>query len=122
MHGWTDIPNVPNLDAPALPECRLNGQPWPAFAKRTWSIWSSMPHTVRWSDADWLFAEDCLELVVRCAAENSAVALWTESRNRQRIMGTTMDARMGLRIRYVPATDPAAAVDGVASLDDYRQL
>jgi hypothetical protein len=37
-------------------------------------------------------------------------------------MGTTFDARQGMRIRYTQPADPNAASEGVAVLDQYRNL
>ncbi|MEV2236688.1 hypothetical protein [Micromonospora sp. NPDC049891] len=50
----------------------------------------------------------------------------TELRIREKLLGTTLDARRDLRIRYVdpkPAASPAGAAGaGVTKLDDYRSL
>jgi len=67
------------------------------------------------------YAVDSLELVVRANAVDAPVSVWSELRAREKAMGTTWDARQGMRIRYVPpgTEGPAASV---ASLDAYRDL
>ena len=52
-----------------------------------------MPHTICWQASDWAFCADTLEIVVRCAADDASVGLWTDLRARERAMATTFDAR-----------------------------
>ena len=48
------------------------------------------------------------------------IGLATELRNREKVLGTTIDSRRDLRIRYTePASSPPA---GVTNLDQYRNL
>ncbi len=48
------------------------------------------------------------------------IGLATELRNRENVLGTTIDSRRDLRIRYTePASSPPA---GVTNLDQYRDL
>ena len=48
------------------------------------------------------------------------IGLATELRNREKGLGTTIDSRRDLRIRYTePASSPPA---GVTNLDQYRDL
>ena len=48
------------------------------------------------------------------------IGLATELRNREKVLGTTIDSRRDLRIRYTePASSPPA---GVTNLDQYRDL
>ena len=48
------------------------------------------------------------------------IGLATELRNREKGLGTTIDSRRDLRIRYTePASSPPA---GVTNLDHYRDL
>jgi hypothetical protein len=78
-----------------------------------------MPHCRLWSDADWQFAADALELAA-VFVETGHLATAAELRLRERVMGTTYDARMAMRIRYVdPASTPSAPV---VSLDNFRDL
>ena len=65
------------------------------------------------------FALDTLEVAAALYA-GGTVGLVAELRNREKIMATTLDARQGLRIRYIePASSPPA---GVTNLDQYRDL
>jgi len=79
-----------------------------------------MPHAVLWHPSDWRFAMDTA-LLVAAGHEGGRVA--SEVRQRERVMGTTVDARRGLRIRYVdPGVQVAPEPPGVTVLDDYREL
>lgn len=65
-------------------------------------------------------ALDTLELAAQFY-DGGPVALATELRNREKVLGTTLDFRRDLRIRY---TQPGAsdAPAGVTQLDSYRDL
>ncbi|QZH58859.1 hypothetical protein K1X22_21775 [Mycolicibacterium farcinogenes] len=71
---------------------------WPKEALRKWRAWSTMPHAKNWTAAEWELAFDSLE-VAASFIETSRVA--TELRNREKLLGTTAEARRNLRIRYV---------------------
>lgn len=117
-HDWTEIPDVPySGDVPELPE-RKDGAKWPTRTLEKWSSWSSMPHCSLWGPAEWDFALDTLEIAAQFHAGDTKLA--TELRNREKVLGTTGDARRDLRIRYVPVRveEPAE----VTRLDDYRDL
>lgn len=120
VHDWTEVENIRFQGAPPLPEVRSNGEPWPARTLQKWAAWSTMPHAKLWSPEDWDFAVDALEL----AAEfhSGAYRLATELRNRERVLGTTMDFRRDLRIRYVDAAPERPEPASVTSMDDYRDL
>jgi hypothetical protein len=119
---WSVVPNTPHTGGPKLPR---REQGWPAMTQRWWKAVSTMPHCRLWSDSDWSFALDTA--IVAAAFHSGSVAAAAELRHREKLLGTTLDARRDLRIRYV---DPGAkaeaedqgeeAVPGVASLDDYR--
>jgi hypothetical protein len=81
-----------------------------------------MPHTRLWIGADWQFALDTAELAARAAEDDAAAALYAELRARERVLGTTRDARIGQRIRYVPQADTDPGDGSVALLDSYRDL
>ena len=78
---------------------------------------------VLWTRTDWAFAVESLHVAARTVENQSDPKWFSELRQRERIMGTTLDARRDLRIRYVPAV---AAVEEtrseVVELDDYRSL
>lgn len=111
---------TPFAGGPDLPPCRWNGQPWSESAQRTWAAWAGMPHCVLWQASDWSFALATLELAARFR-DGGGTGLATELRNREKVLGTTLDFRRGLRIRYV---EPGAAATpaSVTSLDLYRDL
>lgn len=115
-HEWIEVENTPyDGERPSLPR-RSGG--WPAATRRWWEVVSRMPHCRLWSEADWQFAVDTAEVHARWArGEGSA----SEVRIREKLLGTTLDARRDLRIRYVDPK-PAAAPAGVVKLDDYREL
>lgn len=98
-HDWTEVENVPFNDAPPLPD-RSNDRPWPARILQKWKVWSSMPHCILWTAADWEFAFDTLEIAANLL-ESGRVGLATELRCREQVLGTTEDYRRDLRIRYV---------------------
>lgn len=124
-HEWSEVRDVPFAGGPRLPRYRLNGRPWPQLTKRWWSAVSTMPHCVLWSDGDWSFALQTA--LVAAEFHDGDVRSAGELRQREKILGTTLDARRDLRIRYLPATPPADEVENespaeVAVLDEYRDL
>ena len=118
VHEWTDVPNVPNTNVYPLPPLRCDGEPWSQQARAKWEAWSVMPHAALWSDAEWHFVMDTLELCELFYGGNSKVA--SEIRNREKVFGTTLEFRRDLRIRYVDAKEHTPAA--VADMDDYREL
>jgi hypothetical protein len=114
-HEWQEVPKVPFEGGPKLPcESRFS---WPQRTKEWWAVVSRMPHCVLWAESDWAFAIDTAYLhAAYCADVRHA----NELRQRERIMGTTMDARRDLRIRYVESL-PEEQREGVTAIDEYRQ-
>lgn len=115
---WTEVVNVPFTGGPKLSARMANGNPWPETIRDRWKVYSSMPHCVLWSAADWRFAVDTM-LVASKFEESYDPRHAAELRNREKVMGTTMDFRRDIRVRYI---DPPAAGLAVAKLDDYRDL
>lgn len=117
---WIDVPDVPFAGGPKLPATQPDGLPWPRGIARRWKVWSTMPHCVIWSESDWQFALDTLVIAARFDVSATTTDA-AEMRNREKVMGTTMDYRRALRIRYI---DPAslAPLKSVANLDDFRAL
>ncbi|AID58821.1 hypothetical protein PBI_GAIA_1 [Mycobacterium phage Gaia] len=130
MTEWVEVENVPFEKAPELParsparevvdgEVTEVPRRWPAEAVRKWRAWSRMPHCVMWSDADWEFAFDSLE-VAASFIETRRASLATELRNREKVLGTTADFRRDLRIRYVEPQQDKPKLTVVEN--DFRDL
>lgn len=119
-HDWTEVVNTPFDGAPDLPEARSDGRPWPARTRQKWSAWSSMPHCTLWGPSEWDFALDSIELAAQFHEGNPRLA--TELRNRERVLGTTVDYLRDLRIRYVEAAVERPEAASVTVMDDYRDL
>ncbi len=118
-HEYVEIPNVP---APGreLPATMPNGKAWPYSTEGWWANISTMPHTVLWTESDWQFAYDTAYIAAMFHATGRHL-LATELRNREKIMGTTLEFRLGLRIRYVDPVEEDIPAE-VTRLDDFRDL
>lgn len=127
-HDWTEVDDVPyDGPRPELPEKRTvmtQFGPQDVALREMTKVWwesaSTMPHCVLWTPSDWSFA--LTTALVADAAFSGGVGAATELRNREKVLGTTVDYRRDLRIRYI---DPNAKVEqpaGVVALDDYRDL
>lgn len=79
-----------------------------------------MPHCVLWGPAAWEFAFDTMELAAMMHEGNAKVA--AEVRARQKVLGTTFDARSAQRIRYVDPPTDNEELATVARIVDYRDL
>jgi hypothetical protein len=107
-HEWVEVVDRPfDGRVPKLPP-RKGG--WPAATKRWWATVSRMPHCTLWSDADWQFALDTA--LIAAAFHEGDVRTATELRQREKILGTTVDARRDLRIRYVDVGDAVQVEPG----------
>lgn len=61
-----------------------------------------------WQASDWQFAMDTTDITAAWI-DGGTVGLATELRNREKVLGTTLDYRRDLRIRYTePASSPPA--------------
>jgi len=130
VHEWVEVPATPYTGPrPKLPS-RFRIDPehgvkvrveWPARTKAWWATISRMPHCRLWTAADWEFALDTAEAHARFA---EGITNGTELRIREKLLGTTLDARRDLRIRYVDqeAGEQQQRPAGVLNLDDYRGL
>jgi hypothetical protein len=58
--------------------------------------------------------------MVHASASHGSVTAMGELRQREKIMGTTVDARRDLRIRYIDPEPEAPIIAAVASIDDRR--
>jgi hypothetical protein len=119
VHDWVEVADVPFEVGMELPEFRADGRSWPERTKAKWEAWRSMPHAKLWYPAEWSFALDTLELAADFH-KTGEPRFGTELRNREKVLGTTLDYLRGLRIRYVePCADTPA---DVANMSDYRDL
>ena len=124
---WTEVQNVPySGERPDLPKTRTvisrEGQEsvtLQAMTKQWWEAISTMPHCVLWTSSDWMFALSTATVADAAFCGVSSAA--TELRNREKVLGTTVEYRRDLRIRYVdaPAKEQPAEVANIA---DYRDL
>jgi hypothetical protein len=115
-HEWTEVEAVPFEGAPKLPKPDP-GRSWPSATVRWWKAISRMPHCVLWDESDWIFALNTA--LVAAAFHGGDIKAATELRQREKVMGTTVDSRRDLRIRYIePAADKAEDIPNIA---DYRR-
>lgn len=124
-HDWTSVPNRPYTGPrPELPLTRQvmvkNGEveivPIEERTREWWRVISSMPHCILWTDSDWVFALDTA--MIHASAVYGSVTAASELRQRERILGTTMDARRDLRIKYIDdeAEKEVSLTTGVAGV------
>lgn len=124
---WTEIQNIPyDGPIPELPLTRtyinpkgeIQEVPIENRTRYWWEAISKMPHCILWQPSDWQFALDTA--MVHASASHGSVTAMGELRQREKIMGTTVDARRDLRIRYIdPKLDePVIAV--VTNIDERR--
>ena len=119
-HDWTEVEDVPAAGR-KLPARMPSGMAWPAWTKRWWGTVSTMPHTALWTDSDWEYAFVTATIHADWLAKGTT-SLAKELRDREKVLGTTLDYRRDLRIRYVPVKAEDEGPAGVARLDDYRDL
>lgn len=118
-HDWVEVLNVPYEGEKPNPG-RL-----PAATKHWWDVVSSLPHCILWEPGDWQFAVDTAR--IHAAFSRGELARAQELRVREKAMGTTMDARRDLRIRYIdpeatrPAEMGAEVPDNVTEFSDDRR-
>jgi hypothetical protein len=125
---WTEVPSTPFAGVvPALPDVReivnkagdITVHPIPAQTLTWYASVTSMPHCVLWSPSDWAFCLDTA--LIHAQAVTGVVSAMSELRQREKIMGTTVDSRRDLRIRYVELEDEVATLAPVDNIDDRRQ-
>lgn len=134
-HEWTLVADVPfEGEVPvSLPESRLidtkTGQEVVDVSPLTAAWWADvcrMPHCVLWTATDWQFAlVTALVADLAFCGDKGAAA---ELRQREKVLGTTMDARRDLRLRYVDPSEmpdaekPVQATEAtVSNIDDRRR-
>ncbi len=117
-HQWLEVPDVPFKRGPAVPKTPRGSVPWPAATRAWWKAVARMPHCILWGATDWMFMADTA--VIHAAFHLGDVKAASELRQREKVMGTTMDARRDLRLRYV-APEAKAKKAGVTAIEDYRK-
>lgn len=124
---WTEVPNIPySGEVPDLADERTivtrEGQeqvPLQALTRQWWKSISSMPHCILWAPSDWMFALTTATVADAAFCGISSAA--TELRNREKVMGTTVEYRRDIRIRYVDAAVKVESAE-VTNIADYRDL
>ena len=122
---WVEVEDRPYKGpVPALPQ-RVPGFEcaWPRRTRSVWAAWSRMPHCILWSPADWQFAIDTVT-VAALFHETAEPKYAAELRAREKVLGTTFDARQSLRIRYIePEVKPRAKGGAtLIVLEEYARL
>jgi hypothetical protein len=132
-HDWVEVVDAPFVGRKPVvlpPKRRLfdsagkvHATAWEPMTRTWWRTISSMPHCRLWSKADWQFA--MATVVIADNAFRGSTAAAGELRQREKIMGTTLDARRDLRIRYVDKiVVPKLAIvptSAVVSIDERRR-
>ncbi len=127
-HDWLEVVDTPyDGERPDLPGTRtISTQfgpqevPIHAMTRAWWESVSTMPHCILWTPADWSFV--LTTAIVADAAFGGGVGAATELRNREKVLGTTVDYRRDLRIRYVETPSVQPVGENVTAMDDYRNL
>ncbi len=126
---WTDVLDVPySGTVPELPRRRrvilqfgaTKDVTLHALTKAWWRDVSRMPHCLLWSRSDWRFA--ITTALVADAFHYGHGPSGTELARREKVLGTTVDARRDLRIRYVDAAVDTSSDADVTHLDDFRAI
>jgi hypothetical protein len=131
-YEWTVVTNVAYTGPrPELPLTRQvmvkNGEvvivPIEDRTREWWDNISTMPHCTLWSKSDWQFALDTA--MVHASSVYGSVTAGAELRQRERILGTTFDARRDLRIKYEEPVNeedatPLGEAGAVVQLKDRR--
>lgn len=132
-HDWIEVVDSPFSGRPlvGLPAKRritdrygeVRTTAWEPMTRVWWKTISSMPHCRLWTKADWQFAVATAVIADKTFRGDSSAA--AELRQREKIMGTTLDARRDLRIRYVDKiVAPKLAIvpkSAVVSIDERRR-
>mgnify|MGYP006863214328 CR=1 FL=1 len=125
---WVDVENIPyDGPRPELPETReiinkAGESTMFAMPEQTVTWWQSvttMPHCALWSPSDWSFCLDTA--LIHAQAVTGVVSAMAELRQREKIIGTTVDARRDLRIRYIDVEDEPVELAIVNDIDDRRK-
>lgn len=125
---WTEVINRPYAGPrPDLPEVRQVVQkdgtilelPYPEATRQWWDALCKMPHCVLWQESDWAFALDTAQ--VHAMAATGIISAAAEVRMREKSLGTTVDSRRDLRIRYVEPESEPVRMAIVENIDERRK-
>lgn len=112
---WTDVEDVPFVEGEARD---LPAREWHELTRAWWAQLRTMPHARTWREGDWVAALDLAILKERFYTGLGSTGEISEMRKREDLLGMTSEARVKLRIRYVPThgetTDTAAPAPVVA--------
>lgn len=107
-YEWLEVVNTPYTgDKPSLPDHatlmsrggNTYDMPWLPEVERWWEVMCRMPHCIHWTESDWEFALATTPIAQQAWMGNTGAS--AELRIRESKMGTTMDSRRDLRIKYV---------------------
>ena len=109
---YTDVPDRPYTGRrPTLARTRkivlddeVIDKPLDKLTLGWWEVVSKMPHAALWTPADWLLAQSTAILFDVYVGGTHTVA--AELRRREQELGTTVEARRKLRIRYTTVEKP----------------
>jgi len=125
---WTEVINVPYSGPhPDLPDTRQVSQkdgtilelPYPEATLEWWAAVCKMPHCVLWQESDWSFALDTAN--VHAMAATGMISASAELRMREKSLGTTVDSRRDLRLRYVEPESEPVRMAIVENIDERRK-
>jgi hypothetical protein len=90
------------------------------MTRKWWTVLTRMPHCTLWSESDWQYAvETSLVADMFFYGDRNAA---TELARREKVLGTTVDSRRDLRIRYVEKKVESDIAAEVTHINDYRTL
>lgn len=115
VYEWTEVVKVPYTGpVPVRPD-----PTWSLRTMKYWEVLTHMPHCILWEDSDWQTARDTADLAARLHKGDMRIA--AELRQRERLLGTTFDARRDIRVRYVEPVADSDDDDGtVTTIADYQ--
>lgn len=128
-YDWIEVVDAPyDGKRPALPRKRrivlpfgqTKDLPLHALTRAWWDTVSRMPHCRLWSEADWRYAMSTA--LVADAFHYGHTPSATELARREKVLGTTVDARRDLRIRYVDPAADSQTHDNVTDISDYADI
>jgi hypothetical protein len=123
-HDWTDVVDVPY----AGPSPELPAHHWMPQTLEWYETVRALPHAILWNPGDWLFIHSTAHVVDgfyrepafdsesgRKISDGGPKDYAVELRQREKIIGLTVDARRDLRIRYTDPPSSSAAVAAASS-------